>query len=300
MAIRDAERNASKISGAPMVYATEGHVQRASEHIECGDVEHLRYACLELRLALERIAYQKLQLRLDDIAIEEIRGWQPKRVIDALMELVDPALDQDAKLSVGARLGGGNPETDVFTPVGVSKGVHPKKIGKYWHKLGSFLHMSMPSKKGERPKVPDASKLCEFLQEVAGYVDEITSTGFDAHFSEKVTLTCSACNQLTVRNSKLLKEYDIVQCQNPACRSSYKTSKDGEQFIFEHYTIDLPCKRCDETMRIVANELLDLPYNHAAVVLCECNARHQVCWAPQYGLLDDDTEARSTASSNAS
>ena len=52
-----------------MVYATEGHVQRADEHIECGDVDRLRYACLELRLALERIAYQKLQLRLDDIAI---------------------------------------------------------------------------------------------------------------------------------------------------------------------------------------------------------------------------------------
>ena len=69
MVIRVAARNASRVDGVTMVYATEGHVQRADEHIECGDVDRLRYACLELRLALERIAYQKLQLRLDDIAI---------------------------------------------------------------------------------------------------------------------------------------------------------------------------------------------------------------------------------------
>ena len=274
-----------------MVYATEGHVQRADDHIECGDVDRLRYACLELRFALERIAYQKLQLRLDDIAIEEIRGWQPKRVMDTLMELVDPALDRDAKLSVGERPGGGDPETDVFTLVGVSKGVHPKKIGKYWHKLGSFLHMGMPSKKGERPKEPDATKLVGFLGEVIAYVEEITNTRFDAHFSEKVTLNCSACQQLTVRNRKLLKEHDIVQCQNSRCKSSYKTAKDGEQFIFEHYTIDMRCKHCDETMRFAANELLDLPYDHAVVVRCECDARHQVSWVPQYGLLEDDNNS---------
>lgn len=300
MVIPDAERSASKTHGVTMVYATEGHVQRADEHIECGDVERLRCACLELRLALERIAYQKLQLRLDDIAIEEIRGWQPKRVMDALMELVDPALDQDAKLSVGQRPGGGDPETDVFTAVGLSKGVHPKKLGKYCHKLGSFLHMSMPSKKGERPKAPDVAKLSEFLREVIAYVEEITSTGFDAHFSEKVTLNCSACQQLTVRNRKLLKEHDIVQCQNPACKSSYKTAKDGEQFVFEHYTIDMPCKRCDKTMRFVANELLELPHNHTVVVRCECNARHQVSWAPQYGLLEDDNKSGDSATATVS
>ena len=65
-----------------MVYQTEPHTERAREHLESDDYNRLIYACLELRFALERIAYQKLPLRLDKITIEEIRAWQPRRAMD--------------------------------------------------------------------------------------------------------------------------------------------------------------------------------------------------------------------------
>ena len=64
-----------------MVFQTEPHIERAHEHIDSGNSDRLAYACLELRYALERIAYQKLQLRLDKITIEEIGAWQPRRAI---------------------------------------------------------------------------------------------------------------------------------------------------------------------------------------------------------------------------
>lgn len=58
-----------------MVFQTKPHIQRARGHIDSGDADRLFYACLELRYALERIAYQKLRLRLDKITIEEsVRG----------------------------------------------------------------------------------------------------------------------------------------------------------------------------------------------------------------------------------
>jgi len=267
-----------------MVFGTDPNIQRANEHLASGDAPRLRYACLELRFALERIAYQKLQLRLGDISIEEIAAWQPKRVMDALMELVDPDLNQDAMLSV-AREGRDGKPAEAFQPVGTNKGVNPQDIGKYWQKLGFYLHMTMPKKKGEHPKEPDAKKLAAFLTEVIAYVEKTTSTGFDAHFSVKVTFECGACHQTIVRNARLLKEGEIVQCQNTACVASYKAYKESEdRYRFEPHLIAIPCKQCGGTMHVPANKLLKLPYWESATVLCECGARHVVRWQLAHAL----------------
>jgi hypothetical protein len=131
---------------------------RAKQLLASGELHSLRYACLELRLALERIAYQKLKLRLGNISGDEVSAWQPQRVMDTLMELVDPYLDRDAVLGMGSRPGGGDPATDTFVPVGTVKGINPKLIGKFWQKLGYFLHIDKPIKKGQSPNEPDLKR----------------------------------------------------------------------------------------------------------------------------------------------
>lgn len=97
-----------------MVFQTEPHIQRARAHIASGEKDRLAYACLELRYALERIAYQKLQLRLDKITVEEIGAWQPRRAMDRLMELVDEHLTKDSTLSVAPESEPGKPATEGF------------------------------------------------------------------------------------------------------------------------------------------------------------------------------------------
>jgi hypothetical protein len=265
-----------------MVFGTDPHTQRAQEHLDSGDPHRLRYACLELRLALERIAYQKLQLRLGDISSAEITAWQPRRVMDTLMELVDPHIALDAEIRMGQRPGGGDPATDTFTPIGRIKGIDPKLIGKHWQKLGSFLHMVKPAKKGERPKEPDAKKLATFIREVIAYVTEVTATAFDAHFSEKVSFKCGSCDQMIVRNAALLQDNIVVPCQNPECEESYVTHRKGEEFLFKRHQFEIECKTCHKTMHFPAKKLLKLPYDHSATATCECGAQHLVCWRLQY------------------
>jgi len=142
--------------------------------------------------------------------------------------------------------------------------------------------MSVPAKKGDHPKEPDTAKLSAFIAEVIAYVDDMTSTAFDMHFSEKVTFTCGACRQTIVRNSRLLKDGDIVQCQNSACDASYEARKDGEQFLFKPYLISLECKSCGEPIDTAANRLLSIPYDQARTVCYKCGARHRVVWGLQY------------------
>lgn len=181
-----------------MAFRAEPHIERAQGHLSSGEPHRLRYACLELRFALERIAYQKLQLRLPEVSQKEIAAWQPKRIIAALMELVDPMLGADYTLSVGKH-SDRPPQEDDYTLVGTNKGVDAKSIGKHWHKLGSFLHMTMPTQKGDYPKEPEEGPFREFLAEVLTYVKDMTSTSFDMVMSEKVSFACGGTDDRSQR-----------------------------------------------------------------------------------------------------
>ncbi|MGE0278108.1 MAG: hypothetical protein AB7R40_22160, partial [Nitrospiraceae bacterium] len=94
-----------------MVYQLKPHLARAQNLINAGDPASLQYAALELRLALERYAYRKLSMRLASVPHEELRKWQPKRVIETLMELVEPDIDQSKSYSVSPEDAAGNPTT---------------------------------------------------------------------------------------------------------------------------------------------------------------------------------------------
>ncbi len=268
-----------------MVFQTEPHIQRAQEHLGSGDRDRLVYACLELRFALERIAYQKLQLRLDKITIEEIAAWQPRRAMDRLMELVDEHLERDATISVAEEKQAGDTGEAKYVPLGAVKGVSPRELGRHWQKLGSFVHVQMPKKKGDRPPTPDEASLRTYIQKVIEYIEEVTSTRFDFHFSQNVTFACGKCGQRIVRNRDLLKEEAVVQCQNPNCNASYVTRLTDGEFGFEPYQIPLDCRSCGQTAYIEANVFREMKPDEGRIVVCDnCGTRHLVRWLLKYAL----------------
>ena len=230
-----------------MVFRTEPYIERAREHLKSENTHRLRYACLELRYALEHIAYHKLQQRLDKVSIEEIAAWQPKRVMDILMELVDEHLDQDFTLQIAEEIEPGVVLENGFSTLGKVKGISPHQLGKHWHKIGSHLHVKMPNKKGERPIEPDASVLKLYLEEVVKYVEEITATRFDAHLSINTTFECGKCNQKIVRNRKLLKHGTVIQCQNPDCNASYIAGVENDEITVDLNQIWIDCKNCKKS-----------------------------------------------------
>lgn len=263
-----------------MVFNTESNIERAKKIVESGDVDQLRYACLELRFALERIAYQKLQLRLDHITIEEIGAWQPRRAMERLMELVDEYLTGDSVLQAAPeKVPGQEADKEDFVTVGTTKGVNPKDIGKHWQKLGSFLHATVPKRKGDLSRDPDEKKLRRYLNEVISYIEDVTSTGFDAYFSQNVTFQCDKCGQNIVRSSTLIKDQDVVQCQNPNCNASFIAYKKQDQFSFERYQLHFDCLSCKERTFFDSNDMLKLEREKLHQFSCRnCGKRYQVHW----------------------
>lgn len=264
-----------------MVFGTDPHLQRARKLSESDNAVSLRYACLELRFALERIAYQKLQLRLDKVAFEEISGWQPRRVMDCLMDLVDEHLAGDSVIRI-ARDKHGPPSDADFTTIGTTKGVKPRDLGKHWQKLSSFLHAEMPKKKGDHPKEPNPQVLRAYLQEVISYIEQITSTRFDAHFAMVVTFRCDDCDQSIVRNATLLKPGDLVRCQNPNCTAAYIAHKEGDKFHFAPYDFAYHCTACKTRNTVTPNPLLTLKTHEMFTTACAmCAAEHDINWVLQ-------------------
>lgn len=275
-------------SEARLVFGTDPHIERARAHLASGDHHRLLYACLELRYALERIAYQKLQLRLEKVTIDEIAAWQPRRALERLMELVDAHLARGSTLRVASDSEPGTPAKDNFVTVGQTTGVSPREIGRHWQKLGSYLHIRMPRKKGQHPQEFDEPKLRTFLEDVIEYVELIASTKFDAYFSYTATFSCEKCGHSIVRNSELLDEETIVECQNEQCNASYITHFDNDAFRFEPYFITLDCKNCDQRAQFDANTFLKLKTNETTTFACNgCDTRYLVRWTLEYGPESD-------------
>lgn len=269
-----------------MILGTEPYIERAREHLESEDSHRLRYACLELRYALEYIAYHKLEFRLDKVSWKEITAWQPSRAMDILMNLVDEHLDKNYTIQIAEDTKAAS--EDRFSHFRKIKGISPRQLGKYWHKIGSYLHVQMPKKKGEKPVVPDMATLKPYLEEVIKYIEDITETGSDAYFSSPVTFDCKKCKQKIVRNQKLLKPEDIVQCQNPNCNASYVTEIKNDEFVFQLYRISVDCKGCGESLYFEANVVLKIDPGKLLHFKCnKCNTRYVTGWLLTYDIESD-------------
>src|SRR5262245_481600 len=75
-------------------------VVRARALLAEGAEPHVRYACLELRFAIEYLAYSYLDVYGAEISDAALEKWQPRRVIDE-MRAIDPHADEPATISIG-------------------------------------------------------------------------------------------------------------------------------------------------------------------------------------------------------
>jgi hypothetical protein len=110
---------------------------RAKQEIDSDDYR-LKYAALELRIALESLAYEHARLYQEEIAIEKLSTWQPRQLFKLLLEF-DPYADKSSSLSIGLQEEQGVP-AKMMTPLGTERVLGLGEIKKYYDQLGSYLH----------------------------------------------------------------------------------------------------------------------------------------------------------------
>ncbi|MGO7866159.1 hypothetical protein ELI13_30505 (plasmid) [Rhizobium ruizarguesonis] len=154
--------------------------EKAREHLAtaekllCGQGQQLIYACLELRLAIEAIAYDTLQTYEKNLSREvadAYEHWQPSKILQ-LLSTHDPLVNISLRVQIreagedGAPVGG-DPMFD-----GIDRRLTVPWVEKAHRSLGSFLHQRTISqlKKGkaiDEAKVrTEASRIVIMIREV--------------------------------------------------------------------------------------------------------------------------------------
>src|SRR5258705_488452 len=129
-----------------LLQTSMNHVLTARQLLACEDEPHLRYAALELRMAIEQLFYKLLPSYREELPDDLLKQWQPKKLIDALIDC-NPDVEQNFTLTFADELPDGKPGPAMM--VGRYKAVNRKLLRQYYHKLGSLLHASMNDKRNE-------------------------------------------------------------------------------------------------------------------------------------------------------
>jgi DNA-directed RNA polymerase subunit RPC12/RpoP len=256
-----------------MPFTAQPYVERAKALLREDDPYKLVYAALELRLAIERICYRKLRMRLEYLDQSALRRWQPRQVVETVVELADPHAAEDYSLFITS---GRVRETHL----GSTKAINPKKLGKHWQKLSSYLHLQIPKEISDIiASFPSESVLKPYLEEVIGDLEEITSATMDIHMALGVQFVCIRCAKTAVRSEHALTEKKVVVCSG--CGMRYITHRTAEGFSFEPYRTGFRCVDCGRKTYFDADVLFTTEPGKLASVKCEhCGKKYEAYWGP--------------------
>jgi hypothetical protein len=218
------------------------HLKRGEEELESGNTERLKYAALELRMAMEALTYDRALAYKDDFPPAEYETWQPRKVMSVLLE-IDPTADKDSTIAYGIEKEYGVAVPPTHT-LGTEKVLSMATLRKHYDALGSFLHV--PSMKQSRDgKVPDLQRLKSRCEEIAACVrTALSSPVFNAIFAVHATGECAACGKKI--RKRMPHGQREVQAECFECGASYIVVDKGNGKVeWQPQQYELECANAD-------------------------------------------------------
>ena len=167
--------------------------ERAKAILAAGIDDQLRYAALELRLAMEALTYDRAQAYAKEIPPEELSTWQPDKVMRVLLE-IEPTADSSYTLTMGEEpYQGGTPQE--MHSMGTDTVFSLADLQKHYHAVGSVLHMPT-MQQIEKAKLLDVIKLRARLEAIAqDLTRSLASPIWNSTFGNFASLDCGRCGK---------------------------------------------------------------------------------------------------------
>ena len=259
-------------------YRHEAHqaLKRAREALEDDDTR-LKYAALELRMAMESLTYDRARAYKDEFPPDEYETWQPRKVMAVLLE-IDATADKDSTLSYGVEETPGQPSARM-TMLGTEKVLNMETLRKHYDALGSFLHV--PTLKQTRSgKAHDPEKQRKRCTEIAGYIEHVLdSRVHNVTLGNFASMECAECGK-PIRKRMPASE-ETVEAECFACKASY-TLRDigGAQVKWEPHVHQIACsnRACGHKIEIWRRE-----FAAGATWTCpDCDGRNTIVLGIQH------------------
>lgn len=229
---------------------------RAKENLVSSNPEYTKYAALELRMAIEGLTYDRANAYIKEIDPKEYNTWQPKKVMQMLLE-IEPKADKASSISFGREDKLGEP-AKVMTSLGGEEVFNFRLIKKYYDALGSFLHLPTIKQLQDKPEA-DIKKLREKCLEIIGHIEKVLeSPVFNITFGSFSEISCYRCNKIIRKRLPYGQAEVIAKCFENECTATYLVSDSGDgKVIWQPQLKKIGClaENCTEITTLWQSEI---------------------------------------------
>lgn len=227
---------------------------RAKAELDAMQQDRLKYAALELRMAMEALTYDRANAYKAEIPPNEYETWQPRKVMQLLLE-IDPNADKNSTIRIGAEDEHGKPADNMQT-LGSEEVLNLKTIKKYYDALGSYLHMPI-LKKINNDSHHDFDKLRAKCDEIYFEVEKaLSSSVFNSTIGDFASISCMRCGEMIRRRLPLGVKSVDAKCFK--CGASYEVLDEGDdnsKWFPEKQKVDCPTESCDAILGIWKDDI---------------------------------------------
>ncbi len=213
-------------------------------------------AALRLRMSMEALTYHRSEKYEEDLGPEQMRIWQPKQLMDRILE-VDPHAGYDKKLSIGKEPSYGK-QPDQWTSLGTEHVLTLGMLKKHYNALGSYLHIPT-LRQFKNGKTHDPAKLRSQCTRIIEQIDVVLSSKvWIGPLGHRIKIDCHECGEQLRRRIPYGKSRRDIVCWNCTTRHRVWLRK-NKQVEYEALgkRITIPCvsEYCKETHDLRKNDL---------------------------------------------
>lgn len=227
---------------------------RARKALATDEIYQLRYAALELRMALECLVYERAQNYREELSNKKLNTWQPKQLLGLLLE-IDPHADKTSTISFGLEEEYGVPAKEM-TVLGTERVISLKEIKNYYDRLGSYLHTPTAEQSNQGKGLP-GEKLRESCESLFSIIESsLNSSVWNINFKKSTSLTCGDCGTKIVRRVPDNQESFVATCIE--CGASYTLTRDeGDKVNWKANQHEIQCANpeCEEVAVIWTRDI---------------------------------------------
>jgi hypothetical protein len=225
---------------------------RAKDELVANDDRRLKYAALELRMAMECLTYDRALAYKDEFPEAEYDTWQPRKVMAVLLE-IDPNADKDNSIAFGLEPSYGE-QPEVMHFLGTEKVLNMTTLKSHYDALGSYLHMpTVKQFKADRLKV-NAAKLRSRCKLIAVFLEDVLSSRvFNSTMGNFGHIDCAECGEIIRKRIPAGVVRLIANC--PGCVASYTVvDEENGSVRFEPRQQEISCANPECGRQIVVYE----------------------------------------------
>jgi transcription elongation factor Elf1 len=223
------------------------NLDRAKKLFSTGDRPSLIYAAIELRMAIERLVAEKINIYVKKYGAKLLRAyWQPNKALKVLTQL-EPLSDKSYTIKIGKEDANGTVPGNMNL-LGKHEALSAKWVTKHYNKLGSFVHL--------QGKDTNISDLKSGIEQIILEVQRAESSTIITNFGETVSFSCMVCEEKVVTCAEALPQISEIHCLNVKCNTTFEAFNDSEgNWQFKARLAEFTCPNCEVKTPVLENEL---------------------------------------------